>query len=171
MHLQEYFVGRRCEPRVSGIEYDGITEARPAPGVLESISEADLIVICPSNPFISTGPILAVPGIREAVARNRARVTAVSPIVGGRAIKGPTADMMRDLGHEVSAVGVARMYRDVAGVFVLDRKDAEMAGPVEEMGIKAVVTNTIMETLADKSRLAEAVLATRSQPTSSTMPK
>jgi len=158
MHLQEYFVGRRCEPKISGIEYQGIHDSCPAPGVVDSIADADLVVICPSNPFISIGPIAAVPGIREALARSKARIVAVSPIVGGKAIKGPAGDMMRDLGYEVSAVSVARMYHDFIEVFVLDQKDELMAPAVEEMGLKAVVTNTIMETLADKLALAEVVL-------------
>jgi len=163
MHLQQYFVGRRCEPKIQAIEYKGIQESLPAEGVVESIADADLVVICPSNPFISIGPIVAVPGIREALARSKARVAAVSPIVGGKAIKGPAADMMRDLDYEVSAVGVARMYRDFIEVFVLDHEDAMMGPAVEEMGIRAVVTNTIMETLADKSRLAEVVLEGRTR--------
>jgi len=163
MHLQQYFVGRRCEPKIQAIEYKGIQESLPAEGVVESIADADLVVICPSNPFISIGPIVAVPGIREALARSKARVAAVSPIVGGKAIKGPAADMMRDLDYEVSAVGVARMYRDFIEVFVLDDKDAMMTPAVEEMGIRAVVTNAIMETLAEKSRLAEVVLEGRTR--------
>lgn len=158
MHLQEYFVGRRCEPVVSGIGYEGIEDSNPARGVLEAIAEADLILICPSNPFISIGPILAVPGMRRAIASAGGSVIAVSPIVGGRAIKGPAADMMRDLGHEVSAAGVARMYRDFVEIFVLDEKDASMAPLVQEMGIRPVVANTIMATQSDKSRLAEVVL-------------
>jgi LPPG:FO 2-phospho-L-lactate transferase len=160
MHLQEYFVGRRCEPRVSSIDYDGVQGCSPAAGVLEAIEAANLVVICPSNPFISIGPILAVPGIRRALTEARDKVIAVSPIVGGRAIKGPAADMMRDLGHEVSAVGVARLYREFVSVFVLDERDGEMSPRVEEMGMRAVATNTIMVTHADKRRLAEAVLKT-----------
>jgi LPPG:FO 2-phospho-L-lactate transferase len=158
MHLQEYFVGRRCEPVVHGIEYEGIQEASPGRGVIEAIAEADAVVICPSNPFISIGPILAVPGVREALSDARQRVIAVTPIVGGRAIKGPAAVMMRSLGHEVSAVGVARIYRDFAGTFVLDEKDGQMATVVQEIGMRPVVTNTMMATEAEKRRLAEVIL-------------
>jgi LPPG:FO 2-phospho-L-lactate transferase len=158
MHLQEYFVDRRCEPKVIGIGYEGIQESRPGQGVLEAISEADVVVICPSNPFISIGPILAVPGLRRAIASAGGSLIAVSPIVGGRAIKGPAADMMRNLGHEVSPVGVAQMYRDFVQIFVLDEKDASMAAVVQGMGINPVVTNTIMSTEQDKAGLAEAVL-------------
>jgi LPPG:FO 2-phospho-L-lactate transferase len=158
MHLQEYFVRRQCEPRIRAIEYEGAENALPAAGVLEALSDAELIVVCPSNPFISIGPILAVPGIREALAQTDARVVAISPIVGGTAIKGPAAAMLRDLGFEVSAAAVARMYRDFAQVFVLDRADAALARPVEEMGMRAIVTNTVMGSLEDKKALAEVIL-------------
>jgi LPPG:FO 2-phospho-L-lactate transferase len=158
MHVQEYFVRRRCEPGVRAIEYQDIENACPAAGVLEAISDAELIVVCPSNPFISIGPILGVPGIREALGQTNARVVAVSPIVGGRAIKGPAAAMLRDLGFEVSATAVARMYRDFVRVFVLDRTDSALARSVEEMGMRAVVTNTVMESLGDKKALAEVIL-------------
>jgi LPPG:FO 2-phospho-L-lactate transferase len=160
MHLQEYFVRRRCEPAVRAIEYENIDKASPAAGVLESIAGADLIIICPSNPFISIGPILAVPGIREALVQSAAAIAAVSPIVGGRAIKGPAATMLRDLGFEVSAVAVARMYSEFATVFVLDRADAALASQVEAMGMRAIVTNTIMESQDDKKALAEDILNT-----------
>src|SRR5215467_3359600 len=158
MHLQEYFVRRRCEPSIRAIEYQDIERARPAPGVIESIAGTDLIIVCPSNPFISIGPILAVPGVREALVQSNASIAAVSPIVGGRAIKGPAAAMLRDLGFEVSAAGVARMYRDFVQVFVLDQTDAALAPLVEDMGMRAVVTNTIMESQADKRALAEMIL-------------
>jgi len=158
MHLQEYFVRRRCEPSIRAIEYQDIERARPAPGVLESIAGTDLIIVCPSNPFISIGPILAVPGVREALVQTNASIAAVSPIVGGRAIKGPAAAMLRDLGFEVSAAGVARMYRDFVRVFVLDQTDAALAPLVEDMGMRALVTNTIMESQADKRALAEVIL-------------
>jgi LPPG:FO 2-phospho-L-lactate transferase len=158
MHLQEYFVGRRCEPAVHGIEYEGIEKSSPAQGVLEALEQADVVLICPSNPFISIGPILAVPGVRRALSAAKERVIAVSPIVEGRAIKGPAAEMMRDLGHEVSAVEVARMYRDCVEVFVLDEKDAASASMVQAMGIRPFVTNTIMATDLDKQRLAEEIL-------------
>jgi len=158
LHLQEYFVGRRCEPKVKALEYVGVGDSRPAAGVLECILEASLVIICPSNPFISIAPILAVPGIRRTLTQTSATIAVVSPIVAGRAIKGPAADMMRDLGHEVSALGVARMYRDLADVFVLDQKDASLAPQVQEMRIRPILTDTIMTTRADKARVAEVVL-------------
>ncbi|MFP5265501.1 MAG: 2-phospho-L-lactate transferase [Blastocatellia bacterium] len=160
MHFQEYFVRRRCEPRVKQVRFDGIESARPAGGVVSAILGSDVVIICPSNPFISIGPILAVPGILDAVKKTRARVTAVSPIIGGRALKGPAADMLSDLGHEVSARGVASLYRDFVDVFVLDESDRELERGINELGMRALVTNTVMVTLEDKRRLARSVLET-----------
>jgi LPPG:FO 2-phospho-L-lactate transferase len=143
MHLQEYFVRRRCEPQVESIEFQNIESSQPGPGIEAAILEADAVIVCPSNPFISIGPILAVPGIRDLLIRTRAPVVAITPIVAGKALKGPAAQMLRDLGHEVSAAGVARMYRDFADLFVLDRADAEsVAGAgtvsaIEQLGLKA----------------------------------
>ena len=108
MHLQDYLIRRRCEPRLKAIVFENVERARPAPGVIEAIDEADGIVISPSNPLISIGPILAVPGVREALRRRRADVVAVCPLVGGKSLKGPSDKMMAELGYEVSAVGAAR---------------------------------------------------------------
>lgn len=158
MHFQEYFVGRRSQPRVRALRFDNIETARPAAGVREAIREAGLIVICPSNPFISIGPILAVPGIRDELKAAKAQVVAVTPIIEGRALKGPAADMLRDLGYETSARAVAEMYRDFCDVFVLDARDAELRPQVEALGLRVAVTDTVMTTLADKQRLARDVL-------------
>ena len=158
MHFQEYFVRRRCEPRIKGIRFEDIDTARPSPGVESAIREADAVVICPSNPFISIGPILAVPGVRRALEETAAPVAAITPIIGGRALKGPAAEMLRDLGHEVSAAGVAAVYKDLVDVFVLDRVDAEFSGAIEQLGLRPAVTQTLMNTLEDKQRLAEFVL-------------
>lgn len=158
MHFQEYFVSRRCEPRVREIRFDNIESAEPAPGVLSAILEANAVIICPSNPFISIGPILAVPGVREALKETAATVVAVTPIIGGRALKGPAADMLRDLGHEVSAGAVAALYSDVLDVFVLDEADASMEAGIGSLGIHAAVTNTVMNTLEDKQNLARTVV-------------
>ena len=157
MHFQEYFVGRRCAPRVTGIRFDGIETAAPAAGVIAAIQTADAVIVCPSNPFISIGPILAVPGVRAALQETDARVIAVTPIIGGRAIKGPAADMLRELGHEVSARGVAALYRDIADTFVLDQADAGLAGLIADLGIGVVVMDTLMNTADDKQRLAQEV--------------
>lgn len=158
MHFQEYFVRRRCEPRVKQIRFDDTASARHAPGVVSAILDADAVIICPSNPFISIGPILAVPGILDALKQTRAEVIAITPIVGGRALKGPAADMLRDLGHEVSARGVASVYRDFVDVFALDEVDASVEPDIKELGMRVVVTNTVMNTLEDKRRLARGVL-------------
>lgn len=158
MHFQEYFVRRKCEPRVREIRFDNIDSAAPAPRVVGAILEAKAVIICPSNPFISIGPILAVPGIREALSRTQAMVIAVTPIIGGRALKGPAADMLRDLGHEVSARGVASMYRDFTDVFVLDRADNTLEPKIQELGMQVLVTDTMMSTFESKRRLAGIIM-------------
>lgn len=159
MHFQEYFVRRRCEPKVNELRFDNIESARPAPGVIKAIIEADAVVICPSNPFISIGPILAVPTLRDALRETTASVTAITPIIGGRALKGPAADMLRDLGYEVSARAVAALYSDFADCFVLDETDGAIKPSIEELGLRVTVTNAVMRTLEDKQRLAKEVLS------------
>jgi len=158
MHFQEYFVRRRCEPRVREICFDNIESAEPAPGVLSAILEADAVIICPSNPFISIGPILAVPGLRDALRETQATVVAITPIIGGKALKGPAADMLRDLGREVSAVAVAELYADLLDAFVLDETDAYPKTDIQSPGMRVFSANTIMNTLADKQRLARWVI-------------
>jgi LPPG:FO 2-phospho-L-lactate transferase len=159
MHFQEYFVRRRCEPRVREVRFDNIGSAEPSPGVLSAILEANVVIVCPSNPFISIGPILAVPGVREALAETKATVIAISPIVGGKALKGPAADMLRDLGHEVSARGVASMYSGFVDVFVFDETDSDLAQDISASGMRVFSTRTVMNTLEDKQQLAREVLA------------
>ncbi|MEW6212356.1 MAG: 2-phospho-L-lactate transferase [Acidobacteriota bacterium] len=156
LHLQEYFVRRRCAPVVKAIRYENIERARPAEGVEQAIIEADSVIICPSNPFISIGPILAVPRVRDML--RRAKVAAITPVVAGRALKGPTAEMLRSLGHEVSAVGVARLYKDFANLFVLDEADTELKSSIEQLGLRVAVTNTVMATMEDKENLARRVI-------------
>jgi LPPG:FO 2-phospho-L-lactate transferase len=156
--FQTYFVQRRAQDRVLGVHFQGARSARPAAGVLETIRSASAIVFCPSNPIISIGPILAVPGIREAVRRRKCPAIAISPIVGGRALKGPAADMMRGMGIEPSALGVARLYRRLIDIFILDRSDKPLAPAVEKLGMRAVVTDTIMTDTPKKKALARTVL-------------
>jgi LPPG:FO 2-phospho-L-lactate transferase len=158
MHLQDYFVRRRCEPRLRGIDFEGVGGARPAPGVIESIAEADAIVIAPSNPLISIGPILAIPGVRVALRKARARAIGVSPLVGGKSLKGPSDKMMAGLGHDVSAAGVARLYRDICATFILDDADADQKPVIESLDMKPIACPTVMRTLNDKERLARAIL-------------
>jgi LPPG:FO 2-phospho-L-lactate transferase len=160
LHFQEYFVRRRCEPRVLGIRFDNIEAAQPASGVIAAILNADAVILCPSNPFISIGPILAVPGIREALNQTAAKVIAITPIIAGQALKGPAADMLRDLGHEVSARGVASIYSDFVNLFVLDEADEALKQSIEDSGMQVALMNTVMKTLADKEQLARRVIKT-----------
>lgn len=156
--FQEYFVQRHHAVPISGLRFAGAEAARPTHGVLEVIATADTIVIAPSNPLVSIDPVLAVPGVREAVTARRDRVVAVSPIVAGAALKGPADRLMRELGHEPSVVGVARLYRDIAATLVIDEADAGSASAVEEEGMRCVVTPTIMDTPARAAALADVVI-------------
>lgn len=158
LHLQEYFVRRRCQPLVKAIRYENIEYTRPAEGVEQAILDADRVIVCPSNPFISIGPILAVPGLRDLLRRTKAKVAAITPIIAGRALKGPTADMLRSLGHEVSATAVARLYSDFVKLFVLDEADIELKQSIEQLGLRVAVTNTVMATMEDKENLARWML-------------
>jgi LPPG:FO 2-phospho-L-lactate transferase len=158
LHFQEYLVKQRAEPVVRDIRFDGVETARPAPGVLEAIRDADRIIICPSNPLISIGPILAVPGIREGLRARREDVVAVCPIVGGKSLKGPSDKMLAQLGYESSAYGVAKLYADFAGTLVIDPADQSYASAIETLDMKVVVVPTVMKTRADKRKLAHALL-------------
>ncbi len=140
LSFQEYFVRERLGPSLRGIELEGIDSARPTAEVLSALDEAELVIIGPSNPLISIAPILRIAGPHL----RRERTVAITPIVGGAALKGPTVEMMRALGPEPNPVEVARMYRDVAAGFVVDRRDAEHADPIEAMGIRALVLDTVM---------------------------
>lgn len=157
LHLQEYFVRERCAPAIEGIRYERSDRARPAPGVLEAIAEADALIVCPSNPVISIAPILAVPGIRDAL-RSVPKGVAVTPIVAGAAVKGPAARMLEWLGVEVSAAGVASLYSDIVQTMVIDGRDPEVAARVEALGMRAVVTETLMDDATKTRELARAVL-------------
>ncbi|MCC6339909.1 MAG: 2-phospho-L-lactate transferase [Acidimicrobiia bacterium] len=157
--MQEWFVRERAEPPVVAVRFDGAAAARPAPGVLEAIEAAGTIVVCPSNPVISIGPILAVPGVREALARRREHVVAVSPIIAGAPVKGPADRLMAPLGIEVSCVGVASAYRDICGALVLDAADRHRASEVESLGLHAVVAETLMTDDRVAATLARDTLA------------
>lgn len=156
--FQEYFVRGRARGIVEKIELRGIRDARPAPGVLDALRKSAAVILAPSNPFVSLGPILGLRGVCEALARRKSRVAAISPIVGGRTIKGPADKMLRGLKMEVSPLGVARIYRDVAGLFVLDDADRRYIDPIERLGMRAIATDTIMTTPERAARLAEVVL-------------
>ena len=157
--FQSYFVEHHHGLPVSEIRLEGIETARPAPGVLEAIASADAIVICPSNPLVSIGPVLSVPGIRAALRARRSHVVAVSPIVAGAALKGPADRMLSELGHEASVIGVARLYRDVASTLVIDDADAALADAVRNEGMACVVTDTIMAKPGVAASLATVALA------------
>jgi len=156
--FQEYFVKRRTEDVVRAVRFEGADTARPAPGVLEAIDRADAVIVAPSNPVVSIGPILAVPGIRDALRRTDARVVAVSPIIGGKTVKGPADRMMASLGWTPTAAGVAEAYCDFLDVLVIDEEDRDLAPGIEATGVRAVVAPTIMRGPPEKRALAEVVL-------------
>jgi LPPG:FO 2-phospho-L-lactate transferase len=158
LHFQEYLVKRRTEPIVRGIRFDGAATAHPAPGVLEAIRDAGRVLICPSNPLISIGPILAVPGLREALRARKNDVFAVCPLVGGKSLKGPSDKMMAQLGYDSSALGVAKLYADFTGAFVIDPADASQADAIRALGMNVVVIPTVMKTRTEKRKLARALV-------------
>ena len=158
LHFQEFLVKRRAEPIVHGIRFAGAEAARPAPGVLEAISDAARILICPSNPLISIGPILAIPGVRGQLSARKDEVIAVCPIVGGRSLKGPSDKMLVEQGHAATALGVAKLYADFTGTFVIDPVDKAQAKAIAALGMKVAILPTVMKTRARKRRLAQALL-------------
>jgi LPPG:FO 2-phospho-L-lactate transferase len=158
LEFQEYFVHRRQEDDVLEVEFNGASDATPATGVLEAIGTAELIIVCPSNPIVSIGPILAVPGIRDALEQTTAPVVAVSPIVGGRALKGPADKMLATLGHEVSAMGIATQYQELIDGIVIDHVDAKLAASIETSGLRVLTTQAVMGDAEDRRRLAAEVL-------------
>ena len=162
LSFQEYFVKLRQEPEVLEVDLSAAARrrTRPAPGVIDAIMNSNGSIVAPSNPIISIGPILAVPGIRDALRSTTAPVAAISPIVGGKALKGPADRMMTSLGYGASAATVAELYRDFVNVFVLDEQDAALQAEVERKGMQAIVTQTIMSTPAAKQHLARKVLQT-----------
>ena len=157
--FQEYFVKRHTQDDVRAVRFEGIETARPAPGVLEAIVAAGVIAIAPSNPIVSIGPLLAVPGVRDALRDTRATVVGVSPIIGGKTIKGPADRMMASLGMTPTAAGVAETYRDFLDALVIDETDRDLAPAVEAAGVRPIVAQTIMRGPAEKRALAEVVLA------------
>lgn len=162
--FQEYMVKLRTEVDVRGVEFSGAEQAAPAPGVVESLSEADVVVFAPSNPLVSIWPILAVPGIHGAIRESRAHRIAISPIIAGKTVKGPAAKMLASLGHEVSAVGVARIYQGLIDTMVIDTEDAALRDEIEGLGIRCVVTNTWMTDDNRKRQLATTVLEAARRP-------
>jgi LPPG:FO 2-phospho-L-lactate transferase len=158
LHFQEYLVKRRAEPVVRAVRFENVESAKPAPGVRDAIRDADCIIICPSNPLISIGPILAVPGIRGALRARKKDVIAICPIVGGKSLKGPSDKMLAQLGYGSSASSVARLYADFTGVFVLDPQDKSQQETIRDLGMEVAVLPTVMKTRAQKRKLARAIL-------------
>ena len=156
--MQDYFVRQRSEPQVTGVKYVGSEAASPSPVLQSAMEQANLLVLCPSNPYLSVGPILAIPGVREGLESFGGFRVAVSPIVGGSALRGPAAKMMGELGDDASCAGVARPYMGITDAFLIDRQDSGLAPEIEGMGIQAVPASIIMETEADKVALAEIIM-------------
>lgn len=156
--FQEYFVQHRHADEVAQVRYEGAGVSSPAPGVLEAIERADRIIVCPSNPVLSIGPILAVPGVRAALAQRRSDVLAVSPIVHGAALKGPAARLLPVVGAAPTAAGVAGLYRDFCGTMVVDRQDEDQVPAIHALGMKSLVAQTIMRSPVDAKLLALQVL-------------
>ncbi|GAB3174763.1 2-phospho-L-lactate transferase [Myceligenerans halotolerans] len=156
--FQEYFVGHQHADEVLALHFEGAEAAHPAPGVIDALAEAETVLLAPSNPFLSIDPLLAVPGVRDALTGTGARRIAVSPIVGGAAIKGPAAQILESLGHEVSALGVARLYTGLVDVMCVDERDAHLAGPIADLGFEVMVTDTIMGGSVGRERLARELL-------------
>lgn len=156
--FQDYFVARRHDDPVLDVRFAGIDQATPAPGVTDAIASADVVLFCPSNPVVSIGPILAVPGMQEALTASKAPIVAVSPIVGGKALKGPAADMLAQKSVEVSAAGVAKLYEGLVDVMVIDEVDRELGPAIEALGMQVIVLQTIMGGADDRARLAGEIL-------------
>jgi LPPG:FO 2-phospho-L-lactate transferase len=154
--FQEYFVHRSCEPRVKGFHFDGIQSAKLAPGIAEALAGADAVVICPSNPWVSIGPMLKIDLLQSTL--HAKKVLAVSPIIGGQSIKGPAAKMYAEMGIKPSALAVAQHYRELITGFILDHRDAQLDFEIRNLGLRTSVTNTLMNNLEDRRRLAQDVL-------------
>jgi LPPG:FO 2-phospho-L-lactate transferase len=158
VHFEEYMVKNEAKDEVCGVEFVGANCAKPVEGVIDALLDSELIVVCPSNPIVSIGTILAVNGFRDALLKTKARKVAVSPIIAGAPVKGPADKLLKGLGLEVSAYSVANLYADFLDVFVIDVADAMEKRRIEELGLEVKVTNTIMRSLSDKVSLAKVVL-------------
>jgi len=156
--FQEYFVRERWQPIARTIHFKGMEKAHPSPAVRQALAKATLIVFGPSNPFLSIDPILAIPGIRDQIARSSAPRIAVSPIIGGQAVKGPAAKLMAELGHDVSSFGIAKHYKDLLKGVILDTVDSDLCKEIEKLNVRATAQNTLMTTLVDKTELAASLL-------------
>jgi LPPG:FO 2-phospho-L-lactate transferase len=158
LDFQDWFVRRQCKPAFRGVTFQSAADARPSATFRKALDQADAVVITPSNPFVSVDPILALPGVREALRRPGRPIVAVSPIVGGHAVKGPLAKMLRELGHEPSALSVAQHYGPLIDGWIVDNVDIGPARSIERLGHRVRVCNTMMHTLDDKRALAQDTL-------------
>tara|TARA_Y100000590_G_scaffold228626_1_gene257940 strand:+ start:1331 stop:2263 length:933 start_codon:yes stop_codon:yes gene_type:complete len=159
LDFQDYFVRRKCEPAIQEIRFDGITKAKPSQQFIDAISEAETIIICPSNPVVSIAPIIELPGIKELVSNFKGKRIAVSPIIGKKALKGPAAKMMMELNEDVSSIGVAKRYIGICDWFVIDKADTEEASEIEKLGMNVHITSTIMNSDEEKINLANKILS------------
>lgn len=157
--FQHYFVKRQCQPKVSGFHFDGIEQASLGTSQKAALNAMDALIICPSNPFVSVAPILAVPGMRDAIKARSMPVVVVSPIIAGNAVKGPAAKMMQEMNMQVTALAIAEYYRDIASHFVLDSQDVEQQAAIEALGYKVLTCNTLMRNDEDKAQLAKTILS------------
>lgn len=159
MHFQEYLIKKRAQPKVKNIRFENIDSAQPAPGVAEAILQSEAVIICPSNPLISIGPILAVPGVRDLLKQTKAKVVVITSVVGGASLKGPTDRMLTDLKMEVSARQIAKLYQDIADIFILDQQDEAERAKIERLGVRVVIADTVMSDADKKLALAKTVLS------------
>jgi LPPG:FO 2-phospho-L-lactate transferase len=159
MHFEEYLVKRSAQDRVFNVKFEGIKESKPAPSVIDSILKSEAVILCPSNPIVSIDPILSIADVRNALKKTKARVIAISPIVGGATIKGPADKLMKGLGIEVSCYGVATLYKDFLDDFIIDTIDESQKARIESLGLNVISTNTVMKCLADKIQLAKIVMS------------
>ena len=157
MHFEEYYIKHRCEPEVLDIKFQGINEAKPVNSIFEYINKAEKIIICPSNPIVSIGTIIGLPGIRDALKKVKQKTIAISPIIEGATVKGPADKLMRCLGLEVSCVGVAKYYKEIISHFVIDNKDCKLKTNIEDLGIHTYCYDTIMDSISKKKELAKFV--------------
>ncbi|MBY8987052.1 MAG: 2-phospho-L-lactate transferase [Candidatus Lokiarchaeota archaeon] len=158
MHFEEYYIKYQCKPKVIDIKFQGIKKARPVEHFFEYINKAEKIFICPSNPIVSIGTIIGLPGIRDALERVKQKTIAISPIIEGATVKGPADKLMRCLGLEVSCVGVAKYYKEFLGHFVIDKKDCKLKSEIEDLGIHTYCYDTIMDSISKKKELAQYVI-------------
>jgi LPPG:FO 2-phospho-L-lactate transferase len=156
--MQQYFVQHNSQPKAQAVRYQGAEQAQPAPALAQALAQAALVVLCPSNPILSLGPMLAIPGIRQGLLNVAGHTVAVSPLVGGAALRGPAAKLLGELGHQVSSLGVARHYLGLCDIFLIDHQDAALAADIGALGMRAVAESIIMNTEADKVALARRVL-------------